>query len=70
MLGDLNLSLIGDPHQEYIELGGLCRRGIQLEAEISLALIQTIGSKVRSTRNIDRAIPLNYSISSFCEHVA
>ena len=69
MLGDLHESLIGDPHQEYIEFGGICRRGIQLEAEISLALIQTIGSKVRS-RNIDRAIPLNYSISSFCEHVA
>ena len=53
---DLHGGLVGDPHQEYIELGGLCRRGIQLEAEISLALIQTIASNMFSTRNLAKRI--------------
>ena len=48
---DVRGSLVGDPHQEYIEEGGLCRRGIQLEAEISLASIQIIASNMLSTRN-------------------
>ena len=53
---DLHGSLVGDPRQEYIEVGGLCRRGIQLEAKISLALIQTTASNMLSTRNLDKGI--------------